>query len=99
MAPVLYRGAALVDPERRGLVTDMSLLVDGERLISIRPTDDEGELPDGTQVVDASGSTAIAGMVDAHSHLTLPGGAHWIDRGFDPTGRLLEAAERNAVLL
>ncbi|MFL6138336.1 MAG: amidohydrolase family protein [Frankiaceae bacterium] len=99
MAPVLYRGTAIVDHERRGLTTDMSLLIDGDRIAAIRPTSDEGDLPDGTEVVDASGSTAVAGMVDAHSHLTLPGGAHWIDHGFDPTEDLLDAAERNAVLL
>jgi imidazolonepropionase-like amidohydrolase len=28
----------------------------------------------------------------------LPGGAHWIDRGFDPASKLLQAAEHNARL-
>ncbi len=67
----------------------------------IRPSDDEGpvEDPGDVEVVDASGSTIVPGMVDAHSHLTMPGGAHWIDRGSDPTDRLLEVAEANARLL
>src|SRR5262249_13839149 len=38
-------------------------------------------------------------MVDAHSHLTLPGGAHWIDRGFDDTRALLATAEHNGRLI
>src|SRR2546430_5120339 len=38
-------------------------------------------------------------MVDAHSHLTLPGGSHWIDRGADPPDDLLEVAEHNGDLL
>jgi hypothetical protein len=42
------------------------------------------------------GTTAVAAMVDAHSHLTLPGGSHWIDRAGDPTPRLLAIAEDNA---
>jgi hypothetical protein len=50
-------------------------------------------------VVDAGGTTAVAGLVDAHRHLTLPGGAHWIDRAADPTPRLLATAEDNARLL
>jgi imidazolonepropionase-like amidohydrolase len=50
-------------------------------------------------VVDASGSTIVPGMVDCHSHLTLPGGAHWIDRIDDPPERLLAVAERNGRLL
>ena len=37
-------------------------------------------------------------MVDAHSHLTLPGGANWIDRILDPPERLLEVAEQNGDL-
>src|SRR5437016_970078 len=41
----------------------------------------------------------IPGMVDAHSHLTLPGGSHWIDRGADPPEELLEVAEHNGDLL
>src|SRR5262249_58762552 len=48
---------------------------------------------------DAGGTTAVPGMVDAHAHLTLPGGSHWIDRGFDPTERMLAVAEDNARLL
>src|SRR5256886_7667745 len=38
-------------------------------------------------------------MVDAHSHLTLPGGSHWIERGADPPEELLEVAEHNGDLL
>ena len=34
-------------------------------------------------------------MVDAHSHSTLPGGSHWIDRIEDSTDELLTAAEEN----
>jgi imidazolonepropionase-like amidohydrolase len=38
-------------------------------------------------------------MVDAHSHVTMPGGAHWIDRGQDPPASLLRVAADNARLL
>jgi hypothetical protein len=58
------------------------------------------EAPDrDPEVVDAGGTTAVAGMVAAHRHLTLPGGAPWIDRAADPTPRLLATAEDNARLL
>ncbi|HYO43868.1 MAG TPA: amidohydrolase family protein, partial [Candidatus Limnocylindrales bacterium] len=46
-----------------------------------------------------SGSTIVPGMVDAHSHITMPGGAHWIDRGSDATEVLLDVAEANARLM
>jgi hypothetical protein len=37
-------------------------------------------------------------MVDCHSHLTLPGGSHWIERGNDTPEQLLRYAEHNAKL-
>jgi len=40
----------------------------------------------------------VPGLVDGHSHLTLPGGSHWIDRGGDPTEVLLAVAEANGEL-
>lgn len=95
----LYRGAAIADGRSEELQRDRSLLVEDGRLLWIRPSDDEPDPGPGTRVVDAGGCTAVPGMVDAHSHLTLPGGAHWIARIDDPPERLLEEAEHNATLL
>src|SRR4029453_5570770 len=53
----------------------------------------------GLKIVDASGSTIVPGMVDCHSHLTLPGGAHSIARALDETSHLLAYAEHNAQLM
>jgi imidazolonepropionase-like amidohydrolase len=97
----LYRDGALADGRSDRLQLGVSILVEDGRITWIRPSDDEGPLldPGGVEIVDASGSAIVPGMVDAHSHLTMPGGAHWIDRGSDPTETLLEAAEANAELL
>ncbi len=99
MGRTLYRDAALADGTGPDLQLGVSVLVDEDRIVWIRPSDDEPDPGPGVDVVDASGSTVVPGMVDSHSHLTLPGGAHWIDRGFDPPERLLEVAEHNARLL
>ncbi len=96
---IVYREAAIADGRSERLSTAMSVLVDGGRIAWIRPSDDEGEIPAGAEVVDASGATIVPGMVDAHSHVTLPGGAHWIDRIGDPPAALAEVAERNGRLL
>ena len=48
--------------------------------------------------MDAGGATIVPGLVDSHSHLTLPGGSHWIERGGDPTDVLLRVAEDNGAL-
>jgi imidazolonepropionase-like amidohydrolase len=96
---VLYRGCALVDHATRSLAPDMAVLVAGGRIGWLGPSGDAPDPGPGVELVDAGGTTAVAGMVDAHSHLTLPGGSHWIDRAADPTDRLLAAAEDNARLL
>jgi len=94
----LYRDAALADGRSAHLQVGVSLLAEDGRVRWIRPADDEGECPPGCEVVDAGGSTIIPGLVDGHSHLTLPGGSHWIARGSDPTDTLIAVAESNGEL-
>lgn len=98
MRSVLYRDAALADGRGPQLRIGVSVLAEDDRIRWIRPADDEGDFPAGCEVVDAGGTTIVPGMVDGHSHLTLPGGSHWIDRGADPTGSLLAVAESNGEL-
>ncbi|HLX35482.1 MAG TPA: amidohydrolase family protein [Candidatus Limnocylindrales bacterium] len=101
MSRTLFREVALADGRSDRLRIGLSALVEDGRLAWLRPMDDEGELgaADGLEVVDASGGTIVPGMVDGHSHVTLPGGAHWIDRIDDGPERLLTVADRNGRLL
>lgn len=98
MPGVLYRDAALADATGPDLQLGVSVLVVDDRIAWIRPSDDEPDPGPDVEVVDASGCTIVPGLVDSHSHLTLPGGAHWIDRGFDSAETLLKVAEDNARL-
>lgn len=97
--PTLYRDAALADATGPQLRHGVSILVADDRIEWMGDVGDEPELSGDTEVLDVSGSTVIPGMVDSHSHLTLPGGAHWLDHGSDPPEKLVEVAERNALLL
>src|SRR2546426_5251374 len=97
--PTLYRDASLADGSGPSLRKDVSVLVYGGSVVWIRPASDEGPLPPDVHIIDAGGSTTVPGMVDAHSHVTLPGGSHWIERGADPPEELLEVAEHNGDLL
>jgi len=92
----LYRDGAFADGRSDRLQVGVSLLVTDGRIAWVRPSDDEGPIPSAAEIVDASGSTIVPGLVDCHSHLTLPGGAHWLDRIEDPVVRMLDVAERNA---
>jgi len=96
----LYRDGALADGRSDRLQVGVSILVDDGVIRWIRPSDDEADPgpADGLEIVDASGATFVPGMVDGHAHVTLPGGAHWIDRIGDPPAALLEVAERNGRL-
>ena len=98
MASVIYRDAAMADGRSPELRLGVSILVEDGRIGWIRPSDDEGGAPPDCEVVDAGGCTIVPGLVDGHSHLTLPGGSHWIDRGADPTDVLLAVAEANGEL-
>ncbi len=102
MNAILYRDGALADGRSDRLAVGVSILVVDGRIARLRPSDDEGPLPMGAgavEIVDASGSTFVPGMVDCHSHLTLPGGAHWIDRVADPAETQLAVAENNGRLM
>lgn len=100
---VLYRDAALADGRSDQLRLGMSVLVEGDRIAWIRPTDaEEDPRRDGAdrpEIVDAGGTTIVPGMIDGHSHLTMPGGSHWIARGGDGPEAAVATAARNAALL
>ena len=98
---VLYRDGALTDARSDRLQVGVSILVDDGVIRWIRPTDAEEDAgpADGLELVDAGGATFVPGMVDSHSHVTLPGGSHWIDRIAGGAEVLLEVAERNGRLL
>jgi imidazolonepropionase-like amidohydrolase len=94
----LYRDAALADARSPELLLEHAALVVDGRIEYLGP-DNDAPVPRETRVIDAGGSTIVPGMVDAHSHVTLPGGSHWIARIDDDTATLLDAAEHNGDLM
>ncbi len=97
----MSRDGALADGRSERLRIGVSILVVDGRIAWIRPSDDEGPMPAGLApvVIDASGCAFVPGMVDCHSHLTLPGGAHWIDHVADDPAEAVRTAEHNGRLM
>jgi imidazolonepropionase-like amidohydrolase len=93
----LYRGAAIAHATGPDLALDQTVLVEGDS-IAWMGADDEAPHGHVDRVIDAGGTTIVPGLVDAHSHTTLPGGSHWIARIDDPTSELSLVAEENGEL-
>jgi imidazolonepropionase-like amidohydrolase len=90
---LLIRDACLADGHSSTLQVGVSLLIENGRIAWVSP--DESD-PGDADVLDGGGATIVPAFVDAHSHLTMPGGSHWIERGSDPPDQLREVARRNA---
>lgn len=86
--------AAIADGTGGSLRVGESLVIEDGRIAWIGPTD--GADLGGAEVIDAGGATIVPAMVDCHSHLTMQGGSHWIERGADPPGVLRQVARDNA---
>jgi imidazolonepropionase-like amidohydrolase len=95
----LFEGVALADGLNPALRTPVSVLVADGIMAGIFDGEAPAEARAGARIIDASGATLVPSFVDCHSHLTLQGGAHWVERGADDTAELIDAAERNAAAL
>ena len=99
-ARVLYRAASIADGRSANRATRQSVLVKNGRIAWIRPSDSELDPgpASGLEIVDARGLTIVPGMVDAHCHLTSPGGPNYLERFKDRPPKLLQTAESNGAL-
>src|SRR5689334_18002893 len=91
---LLLKDLALADATSASLQVGVSVIVEGETIAWIGPNDSAD--PSNAEVIDGGGATLVPAMVDAHSHLTGPGGSHWIERFTDPPERLRAVARDNA---
>ena len=73
---MLIRDLALADGTSAQLQLGMAVLVEDGRIEWLGPTEEAD--PAGAEVIDGGGATLMPGMVDAHSHLSGPGGSHWV---------------------
>ena len=94
MTRTILHDAAFADGSSDALRLGVSVAISDGRIEAIGANDDVDRA--GALVVDAGGAVIVPGLVDCHSHLTMPGGSHWIARGDDPPEVLREVARVNA---
>lgn len=64
----------VVPMDRDGALADQTVVVRGERIVSLGPSDTV-EVPPGANTIDGSGLTLLPGLTDAHAHLEVSRGA------------------------
>lgn len=94
MSSLLIQDACLADGRTTDLEVGISLRVEDGRIHWIGPNDEAD--PGNTPILDGGGATVIPALIDCHSHLTLQGGSHWIERGSDSPDTLRQVARDNA---
>lgn len=87
---VVIRAARLLDVERGEIVTDVVVVVEGDRIAAVNPD----ATPAGADPIDLGDVTLLPGLIDAHTHLTMDLEGDWVHRGV--TGTPVEAALRGA---
>jgi imidazolonepropionase-like amidohydrolase len=91
---LLIRDLALADGTSPRLQLGVAVVIEDGRIQWLGPTEEAD--PTGADVLDGGGATLVPGMVDAHSHLSGPGGSHWIERFSDPPDTLTQVGRDNA---
>ena len=94
MTRTILRDAALADGSSESLRLGVSVAIADGKIEAIGASEEID--PKGATVIDAGGAVIVPAMVDCHSHLTLQGGSHWVDRGGDPPEVLRQVARENA---
>jgi imidazolonepropionase-like amidohydrolase len=68
-AKMLIRGARLIDGTGAPARDDVDILIEGNRIQSV----ESGIVPEGdVRVIDATGKTVLPGLIESHTHLSLP---------------------------
>ncbi len=86
----LVRAAHLVDVRAGRLLDAQTLVVSGDRIVSVQPTAQVQAQP-GDNVIDLGNATLLPGMIDVHTHLTD-------DTNFDPYHELSTSVAKSALI-
>jgi len=70
----LIKAGRLIDTRAGKVLTDRAILIEGERIKAVGPTEEVAKsAPKDAKVVDLSKATVLPGLIDAHTHVLLAG--------------------------
>ena len=66
---LVIEGCSVFDPESGEMLADRTIVVEGERIVSVTPAGEAVDLPANAERIDGRGLFAVPGLIDAHVHL------------------------------
>jgi len=73
VAPMLLKAEALIDGTGKPPLAKPLVIIDGDRIVRIGTENDGFDVPDNVEVVSLPGAWLLPGLIDAHSHVSMPG--------------------------
>jgi imidazolonepropionase-like amidohydrolase len=70
---VLIRAGRLIDVRNGRVLNEQAILIEGDRIKEVGPSNQLASKAAGARVIDLSGATVLPGMIDCHTHILLQG--------------------------
>ena len=70
---VLIKAGRLIDVRSGRVLNDQAILIEGDRIKEVGPSNQLAPKAAGARVIDLSSATVLPGMIDCHTHILLQG--------------------------
>jgi imidazolonepropionase-like amidohydrolase len=68
---VVIRAGHLLDVKSGKTLSNQTIVIQGDKIVSVKATSGDELLPTGATVIELPNATVLPGLIDAHTHLTM----------------------------
>src|SRR5580692_6190112 len=68
---VVIRAGHLLDVKSGKTLSNQTIVIQGDKIVSVKATSGDELLPTGAMVIELPNATVLPGLIDAHTHLTM----------------------------